>query len=71
MIAFSGQCSIDSIVHSIKAHPSVVRKHVAFWVSQGLLKEVLHDVYILIQDWNADSKAASKRELCFARLGRF
>ena len=57
---FVGECTIDSLSRSIKAHPSVVKKHVGFWVSQGLLKEISTDVYGLVQEYNFHNKVAVK-----------
>ncbi|CAI8009495.1 Anaphase-promoting complex subunit 2, partial [Geodia barretti] len=56
----SSECSIDLLTQSVKAPPSVVKRNVGFWVSQGLLKEISSDVYRLMQEWNFDHKAAVK-----------
>ena len=48
----------------LKAQPSVVRKHVGFWVSQGLLKEQSTDVYAVVQEQKLAHKGIMTRECC-------
>ena len=58
----TGQWSVDSLAHSLKAHPRLVRKHLGFWVSHGLLKEVSSDVYELIQEQNFNRASTTRKQ---------
>ena len=65
MYLFSTDCwSIDCLSRLLKAQPSVVRKHIGFWVSQGLLKEQSTDVYAVVQEQKLAHKGIMTRECC-------
>ena len=68
MFTSSGQWSVDSLAHLLKAHPRFVRKNLGFWVSQGLLKELSSDVYGLIQEQKFISKVPVTRKLTCTKL---
>lgn len=55
---FSGHWNIDSLSRELRAQPSVIRKHISFWVSQGLLQETSIDEYTLIPEQKLAHKGA-------------
>lgn len=62
-ILFLGQWNIDALTRVLKAQPSIIRKHIGFWVSQGLLKELSTDEYILIQEQKLARKGTITSEI--------
>lgn len=58
LFLFSGHWNIESLSRVLKAQPSVVRKHIGFWVSQGLLKETIVDEYTLVSEQKLSRKGA-------------
>ena len=44
-----GCWSIEALSHSLKTQPSVIRKHVGFWVAQGILKECCTDRFSIVK----------------------
>lgn len=46
----SDKWTIDELSTELEMTASVLRRKITFWQSQGLLKEVQHDVYQLVED---------------------
>lgn len=59
---FAGHWNIESLSRVLKAQPSVIRKHVGFWVSHGLLKEQSTDEYTLVQEQKLPHNGTTARK---------
>ena len=49
MTHFADTWSVDSLSNVVESQPSVVRRHLGFWVSQGILKEQSSDVFAVVE----------------------
>lgn len=66
-----GCWSIEALSHSLKTQPSVIRKHVGFWVAQGILKELYTDRFSIVRQQKMVHKGMCVREefgICNALL---
>lgn len=41
--------TVDSLSSALESQPSVVRRHLGYWVSQGVLKEQATDVFAVVE----------------------
>ena len=41
--------TVDNLSTALESQPSVVRRHLGFWVSQGVLKEQSPDVFTVVE----------------------
>lgn len=44
-----GSWTVDAMSMAIESQPSIVRKHMGFWASQGVLKEHPLDTFTVIE----------------------
>ena len=66
----TGHCTIDSLTCVLKVQPSVIRKHIGFWISQGILKELSSDHFSVIQGHKLDNKCTIESEPIVMCSGR-
>ena len=49
MTYFADVWTVDNLSSTLESQPSVVRRHLGFWVSQGVLKEESPDVFAVVE----------------------
>ena len=59
-IGSPGTWSVEEMSGALEAQPSVVRRHLGFWVMQGVLREGRHDSFTVVEQAN---EAARNRGL--------
>ena len=45
----TGTWTVDSLSSTLESQPSIVRRHLGFWVSQGILKEQSTDTFTVVE----------------------
>lgn len=62
-ILFSDEWTIDELSSVIQVPPTKLRREMAFWQSQGLVRETSPDKFLLIEESNGNSKNANQNEI--------
>ena len=57
MTYFADAWTVDSLSGTLESQPSVVRRHLGFWVSQGVLKEQSTDVFTVVERLQEGTRA--------------
>ena len=47
---------MDNLSSALEAQPSVVRRHLGFWVGQGVLREQPTDTFTVVEEQAAGAK---------------
>ena len=45
----AGTWTVDSLSSALESQPSIIRRHLGFWVSQGILKEQSTDTFAVVE----------------------
>ena len=45
----TGTWTVDSLSSTLESQPSIIRRHLGFWVSQGILKEQSTDMFTVVE----------------------
>ena len=48
----TGSWTVEEMSAVLEAQPSVVRRHLGFWVTQGVLREGQHDMFTVVEQAN-------------------
>ena len=51
---------MDGLSSVLEAHPSAVRRHLGFWVSQGVLKEKPTDTFTVVEREQKGTKGGAQ-----------
>lgn len=54
------QWNVEELAEAIHIPPTILRRKISFWVSQGLLKETENDVFLLQEDSNTKTRSAAE-----------
>lgn len=46
---YAGTWTVDRLSSTLESQPSIVRRHLGFWVSQGILKEQSTDMFTVVE----------------------
>ncbi len=55
---YVGKWTVEALSSALEAQPSAVRRHVGFWVSQGVLKEKPTDTFTVIEQQRKGTASA-------------
>lgn len=56
----TGTWTVDSLSSTLESQPSIVRRHLGFWVSQGILKEQSTDTFSVVERLQEGTKTTSQ-----------
>ena len=48
----TGSWTVEEMSAVLEAQPSMVRRHLGFWVTQGVLREGQHDMFTVVEQAN-------------------
>ena len=55
---------MDALSSTLEAQPSVVRRHLGFWVGQGVLKEHPTDSFTVVEEQQEEARGTSGGMTC-------
>ncbi|XP_011309076.1 anaphase-promoting complex subunit 2 [Fopius arisanus] len=55
------QWNVEELAEVMHVPPTILRRKISFWVSQGLLKEIENDVFLLQEDSNTKNRSVAEQ----------